>query len=193
MHARPYTRPMHTPRAVLLLLVAATLPACAVKPKPPLEGEAVAAGVPRPFAPVVMQIHPLTRIVRTGTGGAEENGGKGGAAAAGPMIVCHLELRDSWGDTCKGVGKLAVQLYRTDRAGGTGTQELRWDVDLSDLVLNAKLYDPATRTYRLTLEGLPEALASPDSRARLRLVAILQTWGPKGDQRTLQDEYVLEP
>ena len=140
-------------------------------------GEAASSGVPQPFTPVVMQVHPLTRVVRD---------------AQKPMVVCHLELRDSWGDTCKGAGKLSVQLYRGDRAGGTGVQELRWDIDLSDLELNAKLYDPATRTYRLSLEGLTEAMASPDERTRLRLRAILQTWGPKGDERTLQDEYVLE-
>jgi hypothetical protein len=163
------------PRALLVLLL---LTGCALKPTPPLEGP-VAAGVPRPFAPVVMQVHPLTRIVRS----------EGDSA----MVVCHLEMRDSWGDACKGAGKLSVQLYRGDRAGGTGVQELRWEVDLTDLEQNAKLYDPATRTYRLMLEGLPPRLASPDARDRLRLRAILQTWGTKGEERILQDEYVLEP
>lgn len=165
------------PRGLLLLLVI-PLAACAVKPTPPFEGQAVSAGVPHPFAPVVMQVHPLTRIAR----------GEGDTA----LVVCHLELRDTWGDACKGAGTLSVQLYRGDRTGGTGTQELRWEIDLSDLERNSKLYDPATRTYRLMLEGLPARLASPDSRDRLRLRAILQTWGTKGDERTLQDEYVLE-
>lgn len=171
VHSRMRTR-------LALLPVILALCGCAIEPNPPFKGETSAGGIERPFTPVVMQVHPLTRIMQNGDS---------------PLLICHLELRDSWGDTCKGVGELSVQLYRGDRAGGPGTQELRWDIDLSDLELNAKLYDPATRTYRLSLEGLSERLATPDERVRLRLRVLLQCWGPKGDPRTLQDEFVLEP
>jgi hypothetical protein len=167
-------------RAITGIGVAAVwLTGCAIEPSSPFKGALAAGGVDRPFAPVVMQVHPLTRLARDGAGK--------------PLVIAHIELRDSWGDTCKGTGKLSVQLYRGERAGGPGVQELRWDINLNDLDLNAQLYDPATRTYRLSLEGLTDRLANPDDRTRLRLRALFQTWGPKGDERTLQDEFVLEP
>lgn len=162
----------------LITGAAVLMAGCALEPRPVIIGRAYSEGVERPFAPVVMQIHPLTRI------GRDE-------ARNQPLIICHLELRDSWGDTCKGTGTLQVQLYRSDPGGGSGTQELKWDVDLSDLEKNSQLYDPATRTYRLALE-VPERLIVRESGRRLRLRAILDTWGPRGEQRTLQDEFVLE-
>lgn len=163
----------------LITGAAVLLAGCALEPRPVIIGRARGEGVERPFTPVVLQIHPLTRT------GRDE-------ARSQPLIVCHIELRDSWGDTCKGVGDLQVQLFRSDPGGGPGTQELKWDVDLSDLEVNSHLYDPATRTYRLALE-VPERLIIREAGRRVRLRAILQTWGPRGEPRTLQDEFVLEP
>jgi len=158
------------------------LGACAVRPSTPLTGQR-AVGVSSPFAPAALSIHPLTRVDRD--------------AAGVVWIICHVELRDAWGDTCKGTGKLQVQLYRPvgGRASGLGSQELAWDIDLSDLDKNASFYDPPTRTYRFPLQHAPAWVADvldPDNReARVRLRAVLTTAGPKGEERFLQDEYTI--
>ena len=147
-----------------------------------MEGQR-AVGVSSPFAPASLTIHPLTRVDRDVQGVV--------------WIVCHIELKDAWGDTCKGVGKLQVQLYRPvgGRASGLGSQELAWDIDLSDLDKNASFYDPPTRTYRFPLQNAPAWVADvldPDNHeARVRLRAVMTTTGPKGEERFLQDEYTI--
>lgn len=96
-----------------------------------------------PFAPTRLVLHPLTHY-------------EGPDGGRGAIIVCHLEFQDRWGDTVKGAGKLTVELYRP--LGGPGQparQELSWEVDLADLEINAAMYDPVTRTYRVQLGGLP--------------------------------------
>ncbi len=139
-----------------------------------------------PFAPMSLRIYPLTHL-----GPAED----GGAA-----IICHIELRDRWGDSVKALGKLQVQLYRP-RAGldaDTAEQILIWDVPLEDERQNAALYDPATQTYRLALGGLPDWIAqraapdSPRAPVRLELRAVFQTLGPNGEEKVLRDAMVLE-
>ncbi len=149
-----------------------------------MEGEHAAGSIVTPFAPASLQIHPLTRVDLDSKGHV--------------WIICHIEMRDAWGDTCKGTGKLQVQLYRPagGRAGGIGIQDLTWDIDLSDLDRNASLYDPATRTYRLQLQDPPSWVAeSLDPKGqdtpRVRLRAILATHGPKGEDRLLQDEFTI--
>jgi hypothetical protein len=140
-------------------------------------------GVPNPFAVQSMRIHPLTRLDKQPDGQT--------------WLVVHVELKDAWGDTTKGVGQLQVQLYRPTggRAAGPGVQELKWDANLSDLERNAWLYDPATRTYRLQLEGIPEwvSVAPADSGLpRARLKAILTTPGPNNEQQVLEDEFTIQ-
>ena len=131
-----------------------------------------------------MQIHPLTRVDHD--------------AKEAVWIICYIELKDAWGDTCKGDGKLQVQLYKPagGRAGGIGVQDLAWDIDLSDLDRNASLYDPATRTYRLQLQDPPAWVAEsldPQNQATpsVRLRAVLATSGPKGEECVLQHEYTI--
>ncbi len=147
-----------------------------------MEGQHAAA-ISGPFAPAALSIHPLTRVDRDAQGVV--------------WIICHIELRDTWGDTCKGTGKLQVQLYRPvgGRASGLGSQELAWDIDLSDLDKNASFYDPPTRTYRFRLQNAPAWVADvldPENReARVRLRAVLTTTGPRGEERFLQDEYTI--
>lgn len=159
-----------------LLALCLALPACAMRPKPPV----VVAGEGNPFAPVALRIHPLTHT--------STQDGK-------PSIVAHVELRDAWGDPVKGVGVLQVQLYRpTGTATSTlGTQELKWDIDLGNLELNAALYDPATRTYRLPLLEAPawiEQTAGEGPRIRLR--AVLTTADAEGKQITIEDIYEID-
>ena len=70
-----------------------------------MQGEHVGiTGIITPFAHASMRIHPLTRV---------DHDAKGAV-----WIICHIELKDAWGDTCKGTGKLQVQLYGP-RAGTT--------------------------------------------------------------------------
>jgi len=157
---------------------------CAARPRPPIAGHAERSGILNPFGPAAMAIHPLTRVDRDAQGRL--------------WIICHIELRDAWGDTCKSTGQLQVQLYRPvgGRASGLGSQELIWNVDLSDLDRNASLYDPATRTYRLPLEDAPAWLATGGDRPRdlpiARLRAVLVTTGPRGEERVLESEFALE-
>lgn len=128
-----------------------------------------------PFGPVSVRIHPLTRTVN-----AKD------AAGAGPVeVVVHLEMRDAWGDSTKGVGAVLVRLVRQRQAGvgadpgsaPPGDQSQRWDIDLSDLGTNAAMFDPATRTYRMQLTGAPAWVAggvsTDGSRGRTMIQATL--------------------
>ncbi|HZW10928.1 MAG TPA: hypothetical protein VFF69_13585 [Phycisphaerales bacterium] len=140
-----------------------------------------------PFAPMSLRIYPLTHLAP--------------ADAEQTTLVCHIELRDRWGDAVKALGKLQVQLYRP--RGGldatTAEQVLKWDVRLEDEQQNAALYDPATQTYRLALGGLPQWIAdraraetAPADTVRLELRAVFQTLGPSGEEKVLRDSMALE-
>ncbi len=134
-----------------------------------------------PFAPTTMRVFPLTNI---------EVGHDGVA-----RIALHLELRDRWGDTVKATGGLRVRLYRSVEgvSGPAGErQELVWDVDLNDLGLNAALFDPATRTYRIVLGELPPWAAERARRSGVTLVAVLITRDADGGEVSLSDVYRLE-
>ena len=138
------------------------------------------------FAPESLRVFPLTHL------GRDEHG-----EAA---IICHIELRDRWGDSVKALGPLQVQLYRPE--GGvdatSAVQILIWDVALEDERENAASYDPATQTYRVVLVGLPEWIADrvdaepSEPRVRLELRAVLQTLGANGEERVLRDGMVLD-
>lgn len=135
-----------------------------------------------PFAPTSIRVHPLTHL---------------DVDAAGlPLLIMHVEMRDFWGETCKGVGAVVVELYRpsTGPRAGLEVQELVWEVDLTDLQRNARLYDPATRTYRLQLTNLPEWISvdpNATSGQRVRLSVTLTAPDDAGEQIVLDDSYVL--
>lgn len=145
-----------------------------------MAGERAAASYPNPFAPASIAIHPLTRAERDASGR--------------PLLICHLEMRDAWGDPCKGTGQLQVQLYRSvggvgiGRQSGLGTQEVKWDVDLTNLEMQ-RLWDAATRTYRLELEGAPDWIVGPKrDEAAGRLRAVLTGPDAKGERGVLMAE-----
>lgn len=129
------------------------------------------------FAPASMRIYPLTHIERTGEGEAR--------------LVLHLELRDAWGDTVKGIGLLQVQLLRGGDLGGGGRDERMWEVDMRDPEINAQYYDPATRTYRVQLRDLPAWVEAQSAGAGVRVLAVLRTPAPDGSERFLRDEAVI--
>lgn len=135
--------------------------------------------MPGPFAPKAMRIHPLTHA---------ETGEQGD-----PRVVVHVELKDAWGDTVKGVGRVQIQLWRDGR---TSEEAVRWDIDLRALGDNADYYDPATRTYRIVLAGLPAWLsegvkAGEGDAARLRVLFL--TAAVDGSAVVLRDEFVVRP
>lgn len=160
-----------------------------VGPRPLGESSALGPGDARrlqelgPFAPDTIRVFPLTHVEATD---------------AGAQIVLHLELRDRWGDTVKATGQLRVRLYRG--AGGRGDlvgtarqrQELVWDVDLTDLGLNAALFDPSTRTYRVVLGDLPAWSAGLVDGGGGQAVTLVVVWigrDADGDVVSLRDLY----
>jgi len=132
-----------------------------------------------PFAPASMRIYPLTHLERDPSGEAR--------------LILHLEMRDRWGDTVKGIGRLQVQLLRGGELGGAGGDEREWVIDLRDPETNALYFDPATRTYRVQLRDLPAwAEATVDGAGPpVRLLAVFTTPGADGATRYLRDEHTM--
>jgi hypothetical protein len=128
--------------------------------------------VPGPFAPTVMRIHPLTH-----TETVEES----------ERIVLHVEIRDGWGDTIKGIGDVQVHLRRSGSStiGETGT---KWDIDLRDFSTNVSYFDSVTRTYRFVLSGMPDWFAH-EGRGRIRV--LFRTARADGSIEVFQDEFEL--
>lgn len=142
-----------------------------------------------PFAPVTMHIHPLTHTDEKAPGGCS--------------IILHFELRDAFGDGCKAVGPLRVEMFRPAAGGvapGLETQELVWDVpELVDPANNTRRFDQATRTYRVPLlvnRALCDQLtADPSKRGRdsrwIKLKATMTVRGTDGGEKQISDEYVV--
>ncbi|MEN0019372.1 MAG: hypothetical protein AAF747_00655 [Planctomycetota bacterium] len=154
------------------------------------DASAVLQAIGNPFAPTAIRVHPLSHLSRT---------------AAGDKIVCHVEMRDRWGDPVKGAGYLRVSLYRS-LGDGNAQRELDWNIDLTDAETNAGLYHPVTQTYRVQLGGgpggaLPGWVSAMLDRAEgtgsgprqpLEIRATLRTVGPSGRETTLNDAFVIE-
>ncbi len=142
-------------------------------------GGAIVGGTSEAFAPASLRVHPLSHV-------------EVGSRAAGPIIVLHIELKDRYGDTVKGLGRLQVLLYRQGEGEGPsegGVQDLKWDVaQMSEPDANARLFDPATRTYRLQLDA-PLWVGQATGWIKVRAVLAIET--PEGD-RLLSDEFVMQ-
>lgn len=162
-----------------MVALAACVSGCAARPAPPLRGPGgPGTPTPYPFAPARLEVHPLTRLTRDASDHA--------------LLLCHVEFRDAWGDTCKSIGALGLLLYRGLPGEAVGVQELRWDVDLNNLERNFEFFDPATRTYRLPLRDVPDwATGGSSSGSRVRLKAVLNTIDARGRPVTLEDDFVL--
>ena len=138
--------------------------------------------VPGPFRPSAMRVHPLTHT---------EIGADGD-----PVIILHMELKDSWGDTVKGIGQLQVQLREQGSASAIGNRGTRWDIDLRDIAVNVSYFDSATRTYRFVIGGLPSWLASSvedqsSAQVGARVRVLFRTSKADGEAVVLQDEYLI--
>lgn len=138
-----------------------------------------------PFAPVALRVHPLTHVDTAKVAGGQS------------VLVLHVELRDFWGDTAKGIGRLNVMLYKpgTGVQPGLETQELKWDVPgFDEANANMALYDAATRTYRIQLEA-PEwvgATIRDGKDGGWFTVRVVLSAGTDAEARYLSDEYVLQ-
>ncbi len=108
-----------------------------------------------PFTPTDLRVHPLTRLQLEPPDG-------------GPRIDVHLEFFDRYGDPVKALGDLEFVLYRGRRVGDATEQVARWRISIMLPGDNAAAFDRVTRTYRVTLTGLPAAL---DDSSGLLLVA----------------------
>jgi len=136
--------------------------------------------VPGPFRPAVMRVHPLTHTEINADGQA--------------VMILHVELKDPWGDTVKGVGQLQVQLRKQSATSVVGNRGTRWDVDLRDIEVNVSYFDSATRTYRIVIGGLPAWLADSvvaQEAVGARVRVLFRTSKADGESVVLQDEYVM--
>lgn len=136
--------------------------------------------VPGPFRPSAMRVHPLTHTEMRNDGV--------------PVLVLHVELKDPWGDTVKGVGQVQVQLRKASSTTTIGDRGTRWDIDLRDIETNVSYFDSATRTYRIVLGELPGWLdqsvrAVTPEAARLRV--LFRTAKADGETVVLQDEFMM--
>lgn len=105
------------------------------------------AGAEAPLSAERLAIHPLTRFAADADGN--------------PVIVCHFELRDRFEQAIRALGTARVELFRpgSEFADGSQTQDLIWRTDLSTPEANARQFDDlVTRTYTLSLGGLPDWL-----------------------------------
>lgn len=135
------------------------------------------------FGPVTMRVYPLTHLDRLADGT--------------PAIICHVEMTDAWGDTVKSTGQLTIQLFGPVGQGGSAVDRFRWDVNLEDLRTNAALFDRATRTYRIVLIGLPEAVVESmhreEDRNPVQFVLRATLTRGAGERQTLTHDFVLQP
>jgi hypothetical protein len=147
------------------VLSTATLPAAAFESGATRTVNGATVRYINPFAPETLRIHPLTRFINDPVDGD-------------PRIEAHFELADTHGDPVKALGIVSFQLYRDDDSSGSPIQLERWQVDLTDPAANAEPYDRVTRTYRLSLRGVPDTI-TPTTR----LLILAQFASPEG--RTL--------
>jgi hypothetical protein len=167
-------RPAFAAAALLIAPLLLAGPGCQGGPRPQVLAGPAEAG--SPFSPVQMRLHPLSRVDRTQQGA--------------PLIVAYLELRDAWGHNTKAIGELQVLLYRAAPGVAEDVQELKWDINLSDLDRNSRLFDPVTHMYRLPLLDPPAWVAPEAGRPtpRIRLRLILSTFAPDGAPRMLEHD-----
>jgi len=141
------------------------------------DGEPAWAG--GPFAPTSLRVHPLTHVE------LDEDGR--------PVLVCHVEFADRWGDVVKATGMLRVEVVRVGE--DVESAGVAWEIDLSDLETNVQRFDPVTRTYRLHLGGLGEwarALVEDGGEpVAARVMATLVGTGPRERQRRLEGRLTI--
>ncbi|GJQ30566.1 MAG: hypothetical protein HBSAPP03_24500 [Phycisphaerae bacterium] len=190
------TRPHYTARPGLnagawcALLFALVLAACAQGPLASRR-DRPSGRTAHPFDPVLLRIHALTHVDPAGPKNSPDQ----------CLLVLHLELKDAYDDTVKGLGPLTVELFRPGGGPTPGieTQALVWDVpDFADPTSNSSRFDAATHTYRLPLQAprwVDEALthtAGAQTPAWLKVRATLTVRDAEGRLVLLADEFVIQ-
>jgi hypothetical protein len=140
-------REVPTPLTVLLCAVAALALATTAGCKSSGRDDSGGGASLTILRPERLAVHPLTRF--------------GVDAEDRPVIVCHFELRDAFSQPVRALGIARVELFRpgSEFADGSQIQDLIWRTDLSTPQENARHFDGlVTRTYTLSLGGLPEWL-----------------------------------
>lgn len=154
--------------AALLCLVLPgllSLAGCTVDHKPfgagsrPSVGEGDASRV---FEPVALRVHPLTHVDTAGDD---------------CMLIAHIELRDAYADSVKGLGDLVVE------AEGPEGERVAWDIPgMLDPQANTRRFDPPTRTYRLPLRCPAWVRSWAGLRRGTPLVVKARLTRPDGEQ-----------
>ncbi len=155
------------------------------------------------FEPIRLRVHPLTHLdFEAASDGASDNGKKVPESRAATLSL-HYELRDQFTDPVKGLGVLRVEATRrgSGTAGNISGESATWDVaDLADPTINSRRFDPATRTYRVSLtapdwmKAWATAQNSGATEGRGSVVLKVTLVTPRGDgtRRMLTDEFVME-
>ncbi|MEM7623522.1 MAG: hypothetical protein AAF235_10020 [Planctomycetota bacterium] len=155
---------------VAFIVVLSFIAGCARLHAPP-EGDAglFEAGAPNPFAPIGIEISPLTRVERWSSGE--------------PVLAVYLRLVDEWGHGTKAPARFNVQLFRVRGTSGLAERDdgWTWQIDLRDPDQNSGWFD-ATGLYRLPLSGVPGWVLEPErSDEVMRITVIASVMGPEGD------------
>lgn len=140
--------------------------------------------------PLKLLVSPLSRVGLEGIGG--------------PSIQLHLDFRDGADKSTKAFGGLHVELYPpapatagTDPKAPQPTRPIAqsWDADLADPLRNALMFDEMiTRTYTITLTGVPEWLIQwtrkegPETTGQPTVVV---QFTPKNGDKVLRTTYSL--
>ncbi|MFK7959689.1 MAG: hypothetical protein AB8G96_04120 [Phycisphaerales bacterium] len=91
-----------------------------------------------PFWPESVRIYPLTRVVH------DESSDRW-------YVEARIEFLDELGDSSKACGTLELAIFDEPSSGGR-TPIDSWTTDLRTVPLNARSYDPVTRTYLYKLD-----------------------------------------
>ncbi len=163
---------------VLGLVAVCVVCGCSRLHAPP-RGEAgvLEAGAPNPFAPIGVEISPLTRVELFGPGE--------------PVLAVYLRLVDAWGDGTKAPAQFNVQLFRVRGTSGLAERDdgWTWQIDLRDPDQNSGWFD-ATGLYRLPLSGVPGWVLEPERADEvMRITVIASVLGPGGEVIAPRDTF----
>lgn len=165
-------------RGVMLGLACGALCGCARLHAPPAgDARLFDPSDPNPFAPVSIEISPLTRV-EPGPGGE-------------PVLAVYLRLVDAWGHGTKALAEFNVQLFRVSGASGLAEREegWTWEIDLRDARVNSGWFD-ATGLYRLPLAGVPGWVLEPERAGEVVRIRVFgQMVGPEGEVIAPRDTY----
>lgn len=129
-----------------------------------------------PFWPVLMQIHPLTRISVNRKSG-------------GMMLEARAEFLDADGVNSRACGQVLLELSDREAVDASSALSNVWTVDLRDLKANATHFDAVTRTYLFRLELEPEQIPrQPELRITFQGID-----GATMSHRQDVRPYILEP